>query len=388
MNQAIPLSQAKSARRRWPAATLWLGLIIIGLCEVLLYIDVQRRGGVVVPSDQPIPDPVGTLGLTARYVAVNVTVFCWVGYLFLLDGILTTLARRRNDPAISSLRARPNRFVVAWLTSIPVWCFFDGLNFYLLDAWRYHGLSPLMADRVLGYFIAFAAITPGMLLTAQWCQHLGMARWTIRAPQRVQRAAWTMTAALPAAIAALTLLLLIQSDIAMGGIKGIVGSALLLLGPLVASLVRKARLLAVAFAVGVGFTAWALLMQDSLACMTLWVGLIYLIDPINAKLGAPSLLRDWQAGRWGRTLALAVSGATCGFCWELWNYWALTKWTYHLPFMGAAETYRFFEMPWLGFLGFLPFACECWVVLNLIIAILDRLHLRVAEALPNNTSVF
>jgi hypothetical protein len=44
-------------------------------------------------------------------------------------------------------------------------------------------------------------------------------------------------------------------------------------------------------------------------------------------------------------------------------------------------------MPWLGFLGFLPFALECWVVLNTAVAILDRLGLRVAEGLPDDDAV-
>jgi len=45
--------------------------------------------------------------------------------------------------------------------------------------------------------------------------------------------------------------------------------------------------------------------------------------------------------------------------WEFWNYWALTKWTYTVPFFGNV---KIFEMPVLGFLGFPPFAVECWVM--------------------------
>jgi hypothetical protein len=61
-----------------------------------------------------------------------------------------------------------------------------------------------------------------------------------------------------------------------------------------------------------------------------------------------------------------AGGAVCGLLWEFWNYWALTKWTYHLPFLGATEQYKYFEMPLVGFLGFLPFGVECWVMWQLM----------------------
>ena len=82
-----------------------------------------------------------------------------------------------------------------------------------------------------------------------------------------------------------------------------------------------------------------------------------------------------------------AGGATCGLLWEFWNYWAVAKWTYHLPFLGELARWRYFEMPLVGFLGFLPFAAECWVMLNVIIAGLGRLGLRVAEPLPDDAAV-
>ena len=89
-----------------------------------------------------------------------------------------------------------------------------------------------------------------------------------------------------------------------------------------------------------------------------------------------------------RTISLMAGGATCGLLWEAWNYWAMTKWVYHLPFLGDLGQYRYFEMPLLGFLGFLPFALECWVVLELIAAVLARCRLPVAEPLSDCDSIF
>ena len=82
-----------------------------------------------------------------------------------------------------------------------------------------------------------------------------------------------------------------------------------------------------------------------------------------------------------------AGGAICGLLWEFWNYWALAKWTYKLPFLEDLEQYRYFEMPWLGFLGFLPFALECWVVLNTILILIEKTGLRVAEPLADEDTV-
>jgi len=44
---------------------------------------------------------------------------------------------------------------------------------------------------------------------------------------------------------------------------------------------------------------------------------------------------------------------------EFWNFWAATKWEYHVPYLGHI---KIFEMPVLGFLGFLPFAVESYAI--------------------------
>jgi hypothetical protein len=56
---------------------------------------------------------------------------------------------------------------------------------------------------------------------------------------------------------------------------------------------------------------------------------------------------------------LLVSGAVCGIIWEFWNYWATAKWIYIFPIM---QDWKIFEMPAPGFLGFLPFALETYLM--------------------------
>ncbi len=382
---------ALAARRDKPLLprTLWIGITLIVVIESLLFVDVVRRDGLVIPNTvlSDLPAPTDRLGESARWASFNVTPICWVGYLLFFDGLLTTLARRRRDATLSPIRHRPNRFVVAWLTSIPVWCFFDYVNFKYLDAWRYHGLPLETWSRHVGYFVAFAAISPGMFLAAAWFQRLGFRKLRVGGGVWQQVLPWAVLIGVNVTLTVATLLLMRYATHGTAEQVGLTMTAAMLLGPGLTLTVFTRRLSWASLGFGLGFTAWAVLARDPLGNMALWVGLIFLLDPIVYALKGPSILRDWQAGRWGRMLALFAGGALCGLLWEFWNYWALSKWTYRLPFLGALEDVRYFEMPLLGFLGFLPFAVECWVVLNVIIVLMDRVGLRVAEPLPDEDAV-
>jgi hypothetical protein len=144
------------------------------------------------------------------------------------------------------------------------------------------------------------------------------------------------------------------------------------------------------FVVGLPLFLSPFFLRDPVACCPLGISLVLVFDPLNHWLGrgrTPTLIGDWQDGRWGRTVSLMLGGLTCGLLWEFWNYWAAAKWTYDLPFLGPLEPYRLFEMPLLGFAGFLPFALECWVIFQTILLVMAGLRLRVVEPLPDDDAV-
>jgi hypothetical protein len=293
--------------RRLPR-TFWIGLILLIAVELLLIVDLHLTGrGAVRSAEQLAPilqnRPDTALGWIARLVAVNLTPLCWAAYLLILEGLLIRLAGR------SPVRQRPHHFATLCLASISIWCLFDLINFFVgVDAWRYIGIPPRFHQRILGYLVAFATIVPGMLMTTQALLCLGAFNWARSRPWRMP--GWA---------------------------------------------------LALSFVAGAAMLAWPLVSPDPVTNLTLWTSLVFFLDPINYALGRPSMLRDWSHGWYGRTLALFAGGLACGLLWEFWNYWALAKWTYHLPFLGAWEDIRYFEMPVPGLLGFLPFAVECWV---------------------------
>jgi len=51
-----------------------------------------------------------------------------------------------------------------------------------------------------------------------------------------------------------------------------------------------------------------------------------------------------------------MAALVCGFFWEMWNYYSLAKWVYSIPYV---HRFQLFEMPVLGYLGYLPFGLLC-----------------------------
>lgn len=318
------------AGRRGPA-TLWIGAGVILACEILLFTDVWLSGRGVAHTDAlahayKMRPAHGWIGWLARFVAINMTPLVWAGYILFLDGVLEAIGRKKNM-AGSPVRRRPHHFATLSLASIIIWCVFDAINFNGgMKAWIYIGMPPNWTGRWWGYVLAFGAIVPGMLLSGQVLLNLGIFN-------RARSRSWRMPPW---------------------------GVVLVLL-------------------VGMAMFIWPLMHRDPITNLTLWTSLVFLLDPINMLLGRPSALRDWQNGWYGRTLAAFAGGLFCGFLWEFWNYWALTKWVYVLPFLGSAEHFRYFEMPVVGLLGFIPFGLECWVMWQTMRMGLDGL----AEPLPD-----
>jgi hypothetical protein len=312
-------ADAASTSRRFPR-TLWVGLGIILACEALLFADVYLSGRGAVHSTAArlaVANPISILGRVARAVANNMTPLAWAGYLIFIEGVLTYLT------GASPIRRRPHHFALLCLASVFIWAAFDMINFNLgMHAWVYIGMPGTPGipgdfwDRASGYLVAFATVVPGMLLSGQVLIELGAFDWA-RTNRRdgFRMPHWGLWASL---------------------------------------------------LIGAGMFAWVMVARSPVTNYVLWTSLVFLLDPVCYWLGLPSMFRDFERGWFGRTLAAMAGGAICGLLWEFWNYWALTKWTYHLPFLGATEQYKYFEMPLVGFLGFLPFGVECWVMWQLM----------------------
>ena len=93
-----------------------------------------------------------------------------------------------------------------------------------------------------------------------------------------------------------------------------------------------------------------------------WVGPFLTFDGIVAYYGGRSMLGDISHGEWRLAAAVGLAGLTCGFLWEFWNFWSTPKWVYHIPYFGYL---RVFEMPVLGYIGYIPFAWSVYQLLRI-----------------------
>ncbi|MGA1824199.1 MAG: hypothetical protein ACMUIP_05990 [bacterium] len=69
-------------------------------------------------------------------------------------------------------------------------------------------------------------------------------------------------------------------------------------------------------------------------------------------------------GDWRQIVTFSFAALLCGFFWELWNYYSFAKWLYSVPFV---HRFLLFEMPILGYAGYIPFGLECAVIGNIVI---------------------
>ena len=251
-----------------------------------------------------------------QFVGHWFTPIVWTGYILFVDALVYKLKSR------SLFMTDRIEFVIIALVSIAGWwlCeFYNAPRFWKSDLelwWHYHNLEPNLMLRRVGYDWAFATIFPLLFITAE------VLRGTIfkRCRQRV---------AIKVAKPLLIILILL----------GLLGTIVPLLYP----------------------TVWF--------APLIWISFALLLDPLNSLRGWPSLTRDLARGDWRRLWSLLTAGLVCGFLWEFFNYWALSKWTYTVPYFGNV---KIFEMPVLGYLGFPPFAVECWAMYIFFRSLLTR----------------
>jgi len=95
----------------------------------------------------------------------------------------------------------------------------------------------------------------------------------------------------------------------------------------------------------------------------IWLAPYFIIEPVNVWLGNRSLAAWTEQGDWRPVLALWSGVLLTAFFWEMWNYFSYPKWIYHVPW---GNWVHIFEMPLLGYGGYLPFALELYAIYHLL----------------------
>jgi len=94
----------------------------------------------------------------------------------------------------------------------------------------------------------------------------------------------------------------------------------------------------------------------------LWISPAVIILSMQSLAGEGSFAAPLASGDWRAVVVYALAAVLCGFFWEMWNYYSEARWIYSIPFV---HRFRIFEMPLLGYAGYLPFGIECAVAAGL-----------------------
>lgn len=94
-----------------------------------------------------------------------------------------------------------------------------------------------------------------------------------------------------------------------------------------------------------------------------WIAPLLLLFGL-CMAGRPArITEDVSRGDWRLLITYALAGLVCGVLWEMWNFLSLARWQYTIPYVGLG---KIFEMPILGYAGYLPFGVLCGLVIDLI----------------------
>jgi hypothetical protein len=96
----------------------------------------------------------------------------------------------------------------------------------------------------------------------------------------------------------------------------------------------------------------------------LWVAPLALWLGMQELSGTAKLTREISHGDWARAATWMMGALICGGFWEMWNWHSAAKWIYTVP---GVERWHIFEMPLLGYAGYLPFGLECLLVAELVL---------------------
>ncbi|MBN2430179.1 MAG: hypothetical protein JXQ27_01830 [Acidobacteria bacterium] len=230
----------------------------------------------------------------------------WLSYII----VINALSWRRTGRCL--MCRRPCFFLLLFPTSAVFWWLFEYLNRFVQN-WYYVGGGPYDAWE---YFwratLPFSTVLPAVLSTTGWLESF---------PR--------LTAGL-------------EDFIRLPAVRSYPWAALLLLG----------------FGAGlVGIGRW-----PNVLFPLLWTAPLAILAALLTLAGRPTLFDGVRQGDWRRVVRLALAALICGFFWEMWNSHSLAKWVYEIPYVGR---FHLFEMPVLGYSGYLLFGLECGLIADL-----------------------
>jgi hypothetical protein len=227
----------------------------------------------------------------------------WLGYILAMNALAWRRAGR------SPLTHRTAWFLWLFPASAAAWWLFEYLNQFV-DNWHYAGIAAGSDwDYFLQGTLPFSTVLPALASTWAWLATFPrLEGLSLPAVRGHRAAAW---AALAAGVAILA-----------------------------------------------GLGLWPEMLFSGL-----WVAPLLLVAGLQWLLTGESFFAPLARGDWRCVLQPAAAALVCGFFWELWNFGSLAKWHYSIPFV---QRFHLFEMPLLGYAGYLPFGVGCALLMDLL----------------------
>lgn len=233
----------------------------------------------------------------------------WVGYVVTLNA----LAYRRT--ARSPLTHQTRGFLLLFPASAVFWWLFEHLNQFVGN-WYYTGVVDSGDwDYFLQGTLPFSTVLPALMST------------------------WAWLASFPR-----------LDGMSLPAVRG------------------HAALSWASLTVGVLALAGIGLWPDELFAM-LWLAPLLVLAGLQKLLVGESLFDPLARGDWRPVLLPALAALVCGFFWELWNWGGAAQWHYSVPYV---QRFHVFEMPLLGFAGYLPFGVTCALAADLVARAMGR----------------
>jgi hypothetical protein len=228
----------------------------------------------------------------------------WLGYILAIDALIYKL---RKDSLLSN---RPYQLFGMFIISALLWYLFEFANM-AINNWNYSGLDGLKSSG--GFFnknlfgtLSFATVLPAFFETVELIRSLHLFdKKKLKKKYNINRKT-------------------------------------------------------LYFMLFLGITCFFLpLFFPAFAFPLIWLSFYLILDPINYIHKQPSIIGHLKDRKLVIPFSLLLAGIILGFLWEFWNFWAVPKWHYNVPYVGFL---KIFEMPVLGYLGYLPFAFELYAM--------------------------
>lgn len=236
----------------------------------------------------------------------------WLGFILTVDGLV---AVRTGTSLISRHRWRVG---ILFLLSVPLWWLFEAFN-QILQNWHYHLPEPYSW---IGYrlraSLAFSTVIPAVFVASELVASLKLDPLRFFGRR-----------------------ILSQRTLLILHVGGWVMLALVLIWP-------------------------------KYAFPLVWVSVFFIVDPLATLKGGRSVGFHLRLGDWKPVFNVAAGTLLCGFFWEMWNILAMPKWTYSVPYV---DFLRLFEMPALGYGGYISFGWEIFSLVALAGALAPGLRI-------------